>query len=108
MEFWKQSICRFGGIGGKGGDVIAVATPSITLETVFRQNKYKTYKAQNGNHSTPNFIVGVPGEDLKIPVPVGVTMITELGRKIGIYFLSIVIYYLTKSTYILGNNYQNY
>lgn len=80
-----MNFSRFGGIGGKGGDVIAVATPDINLENTYKQNKTKSYIAKNGKHSSHNFIIGPPGEDLKIPVPVGVTMITELGKKLGIH-----------------------
>lgn len=83
LRFFKNSFFRFGGIGGKGGDVVAVATPDITLETVYKQNRSKLYAAKSGKHSSHNFIVGIPGEDLKIPVPVGVALITELGKKLG-------------------------
>lgn len=76
-------FCRFGGVGGKGGDVIAVATPNITLEHVYKQNQTKRYIANNGRHATHNFIIGPPGEDLKIPVPVGVSFVTELGKRLG-------------------------
>lgn len=76
-------FCRFGGIGGKGGDVVATATPDITLENVYKQNRSKSYRANNGKHSTHNFIIGPSGEDLKIPVPVGVSLCTELGKRLG-------------------------
>ncbi|XP_018574706.1 GTP-binding protein 10 homolog isoform X2 [Anoplophora glabripennis] len=43
----------------------------------------KRYIAKNGRHSSHNFILGTPGEDLKFEVPVGVTLITDFGKKIG-------------------------
>lgn len=39
--------------------------------------------AKHGRDSTHNFIIGVPGEDLKVEVPVGVSIITEMGKKLG-------------------------
>lgn len=38
----------------------------------------------NGKHSTHNFILGPPGEDIKIEVPIGVKLKTaELGKELG-------------------------
>ncbi|XP_050514321.1 GTP-binding protein 10 [Diabrotica virgifera virgifera] len=74
---------KFGGLGGKGGDVIAVGKENITLEHVFKSNKSKRYIAKGGRHSTHNFIIGQPGEDIKFDVPVGVILDTELGKRLG-------------------------
>lgn len=78
-----MKIFRFGGIGGNGGNVIAVTKPDITLENVYKKNRTKVYKAPNGRHASHNFIIGQPGEDLVIDVPIGVTFITEWGKKLG-------------------------
>lgn len=75
---------RFGGVGGQGGSVIAVAKEDMTLKDVHVQNKSKRYMAPHGRDSTHNFILGTPGENLVINVPVGVTLYTEKGKKLGI------------------------
>lgn len=59
------------------------AKDGITLETVFKTNRTKRYKAQAGRSATHNFILGTPGEDLVFEVPVGVSLITELGKQLG-------------------------
>lgn len=59
------------------------AKDGISLETVFKANRSKSYKAQAGRSATHNFILGVPGEDLVFEVPVGVSLITELGKHLG-------------------------
>ncbi|KAF7278064.1 hypothetical protein GWI33_008833 [Rhynchophorus ferrugineus] len=58
-----NGLPKFGGIGGKGGDVIV--------------------EAKEGKSASHNFILGPPGEDLKFEVPTGVTIITDLGKKLG-------------------------
>ncbi|XP_056648289.1 GTP-binding protein 10 [Diorhabda sublineata] len=74
---------KFGGVGGKGGDVIAVGKEDITLEHVFKSNRSKRYIAKGGKHSTHNFIIGTPGEDIKFDVPLGVILDTEHGKRLG-------------------------
>lgn len=74
---------RFGGIGGNGGNVVVVAKENMTLHEVFKNNTSKRYLANHGRHSTHNFIIGTPGENLKFDVPVGVTVYTELGKLLG-------------------------
>lgn len=71
-------------MGGQGGSVVAIAKENITLDDVYKTNKSKRYMAKHGRDSTHNFIIGIPGDDLKFDVPVGVSIITELGKKLGI------------------------
>ncbi|XP_050302015.1 GTP-binding protein 10 homolog [Anthonomus grandis grandis] len=78
-----NGLPKFGGVGGKGGDVIAVAKEGLTLEKVFKQNQTKSYKAQPGKSASHNFILGPPGEDLIFEVPTGVSAVTELGKHLG-------------------------
>ncbi|KAK9879465.1 hypothetical protein WA026_006535 [Henosepilachna vigintioctopunctata] len=78
-----NGLPKFGGIGGQGGNVIVVATEDISLEEVYKQNKTRRYNAGNGKNSSHNFIRGPAGEDIKINVPVGVSIHTELGKKLG-------------------------
>lgn len=44
----------------------------------------KRYMAKPGTSASHNFILGPPGEDLKFEVPTGVTIITDLGKRLGI------------------------
>lgn len=77
------NICRFGGVGGQGGDIYFVAKDGLTLENVLSKNRSKRIQAPHGRDSTHNFILGIPGEKVEIPVPVGVTVETDLGKKLG-------------------------
>ncbi|CAG9814062.1 unnamed protein product, partial [Phaedon cochleariae] len=78
-----NGLPKFGGVGGNGGNVVVAAKEDISLETVFKSNKTKQYIAKGGRHASHNFILGIPGEDLRFEVPVGVSIITELGKKLG-------------------------
>ncbi|CAH1993901.1 unnamed protein product [Acanthoscelides obtectus] len=78
-----NGLPKFGGVGGKGANVVAVAKENLTLEQVYKANRSKRYIAASGRHSTHNFILGTPGEDLKVEVPVGVTLVTDFGKKLG-------------------------
>ncbi|KAG5891073.1 hypothetical protein JTB14_005709 [Gonioctena quinquepunctata] len=60
-----NGLPKFGGVGGKGGDVIAVAKENIFLDNVYQRNKRP------------------PGEDLRVEVPVGVSLVTDLGKNLG-------------------------
>ena len=63
-----------GGDGGKGGDVILVATKSKHTLLDFKYKKH--FKAQNGEHGKGKNQKGKDGEDLVINVPVG-TIVKE-------------------------------
>lgn len=58
-----------GGNGGKGGDVILRADPSVN--TLLHLSEQVHYFAENGAPGGPNRRTGRSGEDLIIPVPVG-------------------------------------
>ncbi len=58
-----------GGDGGKGGDVVLVATGSKHTLLDFKYKKH--FKAQNGEHGKGKNQKGKDGEDLIIYVPVG-------------------------------------
>ncbi|KAF5282808.1 hypothetical protein FQR65_LT02805 [Abscondita terminalis] len=78
-----NGLPKFGGVGGQGGNVIVVGKESINLDDVVRANKSKRYLAGNGTNSSHNFILGPPGETVKLQVPVGVTIFTDQGKKLG-------------------------
>lgn len=68
-----------GGDGGKGGDVIFVASSSINTLSEFYYKKH--YRAQNGENGAGQNCYGKQGQDLKISVPVGtVVRDRETGR----------------------------
>lgn len=77
------NIFRFGGVGGNGGSIYVVGKDDINLEHVFKGNRRRQYIAVGGKHATHNFILGLPGDDLKIDVPVGVTLVTAMGKFLG-------------------------
>lgn len=67
--------------------MVVVAKESLFLDEVYKKNKNRSYCAGNGAHSTHNFILGLPGDNLKFDVPVGVTIYRDDGKKIGTYLL---------------------
>jgi GTPase involved in cell partitioning and DNA repair len=47
------------------------------------QNPTKRFIAKNGGNSHKNRILGEPGADITIPVPVGVTVLNDFGQVLG-------------------------
>lgn len=74
---------KYGGIGGKGGDVYVEAKESLTLKNVVRKNPEKRFSAGNGGNSRVHRILGERGTDLNVVCPTGVTLYSELGHKLG-------------------------
>ena len=72
-SFYSDKLTRYprpdGGDGGKGGDVIFIATRSIQtlLDYKFRQH----HKAKRGSHASSKGKHGKTGEDCILKVPVG-------------------------------------
>ena len=58
-----------GGDGGKGGDVVFVAT--LRKRTLYQFRYRKMLKAKNGTHGQGKQRAGKNGEDLKIEIPLG-------------------------------------
>ena len=58
-----------GGDGGKGGDVVLLASPR--KRTLHHFQFKRQFKAQNGSHGMGRQKTGRNGEDLVIEVPVG-------------------------------------
>ncbi len=73
-----------GGDGGKGGDVIVRADPSVDNLRAFRGRNI--YKAENGHNGAARKKFGADGEDLVLPVPPGtiITSLDENGEEITI------------------------
>jgi GTPase involved in cell partitioning and DNA repair len=94
---------KYGGIGGRGGNVILVADEGnsiisllnsycliffyfteISLTHVLKKNSTRLIKALSGENSHAHKLVGDPGPDCIVHVPVGVTVYSQGGTKIGI------------------------
>ena len=66
-----------GGDGGKGGDIILVATDNLNSLIDYR---FKTkFKAENGENGMNNLKKGKDGQDLYLKVPVG-TVVKQVGK----------------------------
>ncbi|MGI6215908.1 MAG: GTPase ObgE [Christensenellales bacterium] len=70
-----------GGDGGRGGDIVLVA--SDNLHTLLDFSYKKNYRAENGAPGSSNKRTGKSGEDLIIPVPVGTVVIDKQTNKIA-------------------------
>lgn len=69
---------QYGGIGGKGGDVVVKGTHRMkSLNSI----KDHVFEAQDGRGSRRTRLVGQDGKDLIIKVPVGVT-VEDLNKQI--------------------------
>ncbi|XP_076361091.1 GTP-binding protein 10 [Tachypleus tridentatus] len=75
-----MGLPKFGGMGGKGGDVYIEAKENIELKYIKDKWPDKRFKAGIGQNSRAYRILGEPGEDLIIPAPVGLTVVSEHGR----------------------------
>ncbi|XP_015430379.1 PREDICTED: GTP-binding protein 10 homolog [Dufourea novaeangliae] len=78
-----SGLCRYGGRGGTGGSVYVVSEEGFTLEKVKSTIKNVKLKAGPGGESTSRGIIGIPGTDLNINVPVGITVYDENHIKLG-------------------------
>lgn len=66
---------QYGGIGGKGGDVyIKASKQTLTLKDVQYKMPGTLYCASNGQAARRTQLLGEPGKDLVIKVPLGVTV----------------------------------
>ncbi len=71
-----------GGNGGKGGDVILVADPS--LDTLLDYSYRERYTAGRAGHGEGSNKTGRSGEDLRLPVPLGtVVKDADTGERLG-------------------------
>ncbi|XP_023220345.1 GTP-binding protein 10-like [Centruroides sculpturatus] len=78
-----NGLPKYGGIGGKGGDVYVKATSELTLRDVTQKQPNKRFVGGSGEHSKKYRILGRPGEDLIIDVPTGITVINQKKRVLG-------------------------
>lgn len=66
---------KYGGIGGKGGDVIIQASSRVqNLQSLLKKSPDGLFMAGDGQESRRTRLLGIPGRDLFLKVPVGVTI----------------------------------
>lgn len=78
-----SGLPKFGGLGGQGGCVYCVGKEGTNLKSIMNKHRGKTVRAGHGEDSRSVKIVGNPGDDVKLPVPLGITIITEDGTELG-------------------------
>jgi GTPase len=66
-----------GGSGGRGGDVVIEADPSVTTLLEYQRRPHR--KAASGSHGGGDLQHGRRGDDLVIPVPVGTLVKDDAG-----------------------------
>jgi GTP-binding protein len=73
ISFRREKFVRQGGPdggdGGRGGDVVFVASSHLNSLFGFQRNKH--YRAGNGVHGTVQRMTGANGDDLRLEAPVG-------------------------------------
>lgn len=74
---------KFGGLGGQGGCVYCIGKENANLKSVMNKHRGKTVSAGHGEDSRKTKIVGNPGSDVKLEVPLGVTVYREDGKVLG-------------------------
>lgn len=74
---------RYGGIGGSGGSVYLKASDKIELRDVVKEYPDKRVTAGHGHNSKATQILGSPGTDITVKVPVGVSVYNGHNHLIG-------------------------
>ncbi|XP_017893657.1 GTP-binding protein 10 homolog [Ceratina calcarata] len=78
-----SGLPAYGGLGGAGGNVYVVAEEKATLQKVKNQLKHVALKAGTGGDSSKKGLIGMPGKDLTITVPTGITIFDDSRIKLG-------------------------
>ncbi|XP_013184348.2 GTP-binding protein 10 homolog [Amyelois transitella] len=74
---------KYGGLGGQGGCVYCIGKEDANLRNIMSMYRGKTLVAGHGEDSRKTKIVGNPGTDVKLEVPLGVTVYREDGKVLG-------------------------
>ncbi|GAB6030534.1 hypothetical protein CHUAL_007398 [Chamberlinius hualienensis] len=74
---------KYGGVGGKGGDVYVVAKEKSTLKSVCQEYPTKRIKAGDGGNSRMYRVLGEKGTDFEVTCPTGITVYSDEGHKYG-------------------------
>lgn len=81
--FGGTGLPKYGGVGGQGGCVYCVGKEGKSLKNVVTKFPSKKIVAGSGEDSVKNKILGAPGVDKTLEVPLGVTVYREDGKKLG-------------------------
>ncbi|XP_030301991.1 GTP-binding protein 10 isoform X1 [Calypte anna] len=74
---------RLGGEGGRGGDVWFVAQEKMTLKGIKQRYPQKRFVAGTGANSSVKALKGEKGKDCEVPVPLGISVLSDDGNQIG-------------------------
>ncbi|KZS13449.1 putative GTP-binding protein 10 [Daphnia magna] len=74
---------KYGGVGGRGGNVILVADEEMTLNKVLHKVPARLVKAGEGENSHAHRLCGDNGADFILPVPTGISVFSTTGVKFG-------------------------
>lgn len=74
---------KYGGLGGQGGCVYCIGKEDANLKKIMSKYRAKTIAAGHGEDSRKTKIVGKPGADVQLEVPLGVTVYREDGKVLG-------------------------
>lgn len=74
---------KYGGHGGQGGCVYCVGKEEANLRNIMGKYRGKTLTAGHGEDSKKTKIIGNPGTDVQLEVPLGVTVYREDGAVLG-------------------------
>lgn len=74
---------KYGGLGGQGGCIYCVGKEEANLKDIITRLRGRSVTAGHGEDSRKTKIVGNPGADVKLEVPLGVTVYKEDGKIIG-------------------------
>ncbi|XP_075992968.1 GTP-binding protein 10 homolog [Anticarsia gemmatalis] len=74
---------KYGGIGGQGGCVYCIGKEKADLKKIMGKLRGKSIVAGHGEDSRKTKIVGNPGSDVQLEVPLGVTVYKEDGNVLG-------------------------
>jgi len=82
MSFRREKFIEFGGPnggdGGKGGDIVFVATENLNTLIDYRYRQH--FRAQDGRPGAGRERTGASGEDLVLRVPVGTQILDQENR----------------------------
>ncbi|KAL8619671.1 hypothetical protein ACOMHN_019726 [Nucella lapillus] len=78
-----QGLPKYGGMGGKGGDVVIVCEKKRTLVDVYRKYPSRRFVAGNGGNSNKFSLCGAEGGDVEVRVPPGVEVLTDEDQVLG-------------------------
>lgn len=78
-----QGLMKYGGIGGRGGNVIVVGIDNAHLKKLRGQFPNQRFAAANGENSSWRMLQGKAGSDLEINVPPGIVIKKDDGAILG-------------------------